>query len=383
MIEGDGIGPEVCEAVRTVIAATGAPIEWVIAEAGLGALEHHGDPLPNETLALLREHRVGIKGPTMTPTGEGHRSVNVRLREELGLFAGVRPVRTIAGVHHPLSALKRTVNLVVVRENLEDLYAGIEFTWGELSPSTQTEINVRHAITEGGAIALKVITPERTKQICIFAFRYARQHGRKKVTCVHKANILKETDGLFLRIFQEVAGAYPDIEANDFLMDAAAMRLVRNPEQFDVLVCPNLYGDILSDLCAALVGGLGVVPGANIGADCALFEAVHGTAPDIAGQGKANPTALLLSAVMMLEHLYELDVHAHPIVGDQVGYGSIAKWLRSAIRHVVGGPYVTADIWRKGDDPDDVPASTMRMTQAITEHYRAVVDEEMDTGFGR
>ncbi len=347
MIEGDGIGPEVCEAVRTVLAATDAPIEWVMAEAGLGALERTGTPLPDATVALLKEHGVGIKGPTMTPTGEGHRSVNVRLREELGLFAGVRPVRTIEGVHHPLAGLDRKVDLVVIRENLEDLYVGFEHD-GRDHPQ-----HIAWGIPNDAKIALKVITPERTRNIVHFAFLYSRSHGRRKVTCVHKANILKQTDGMFLRIFREIAEMCPDIVADDFIVDAAAMRLVRNPEQFDVLVCPNLYGDILSDLCAALVGGLGVVPGANIGHKCALFEAVHGTAPDIAGQSKANPTALLLSACMMLDHLAETKV------ADRLERSIVEQIQFGASTPDIGGS-----------------STTMQVAEAIAHQYRVLAEHE-------
>ncbi|MEB3329337.1 MAG: isocitrate/isopropylmalate family dehydrogenase [Candidatus Sericytochromatia bacterium] len=282
VIPGDGIGPEITRAVVRVLEATGAPLAWDWREAGLCALAQAPNGLPAETLEAIRRHRVALKGPTATPSGSGHKSVNVTIRKALDLYANVRPVRTLPGVKTRYDH----VDLVIVRENIEDTYGGIE-----------------HRQSPEVVQCLKVITRPGSLAAARYAFELARTWGRKRVTCVHKANIHKLSDGLFLSCFQEVAAEYPDIQADDILVDNACMRLVTAPERFDVLLTPNLYGDILSDLAAGLVGGLGVAPAGNIGADVAVFEAVHGTAPDIAGQGLANPTALLLSGVQMLRYL--------------------------------------------------------------------------------
>jgi isocitrate dehydrogenase (NAD+) len=284
LIPGDGIGPEVAQAAREVVEATGVEIEWLVCEAGAGAIAAHGDPLPQETLDSIRQTRVALKGPVATPIGEGFRSVNVRLRQELDLYANFRPARTLPGV----KSRYENVDLIVVRENTEGLYCGHE-----------------HQIAPGVVESLRIVTEQASERIARFAFEIARRHGRRKVTIVHKANILKLGDGLFLRTARRVAADYPEIVCNDSIVDAAAMRLVLDPGQFDVLVMENLFGDIVSDLASGLVGGLGVAPSANVGLDAAVFEAVHGTAPDIAGQGKANPTALVLSAALMLRHLGE------------------------------------------------------------------------------
>ena len=284
LIPGDGIGPEVTEAVLRIIAVAGVSIEWVPFDAGMLALERHGTTLPIELLDSIRRTRVALKGPVTTPIGEGFTSVNVGLRKALSLFANVRPVWSIDGVPSRYS----DIDLVIVRENTEDLYSGLE-----------------HEVVPGVVESLKVISQDASMRIARFAFDYARRNGRKSITAVHKANIMKLGDGLFLKCVRAVARENVDIPYNERIVDAVCMQLVINPHQFDLLVLPNLYGDIVSDLCAGLVGGLGVVPGANLGEDVAVFEAVHGSAPDIAGKNLANPTALLLSALMMLRHIHE------------------------------------------------------------------------------
>jgi isocitrate dehydrogenase (NAD+) len=286
LIPGDGTGPELAKALETVITATGVPIEWDRQDAGLDVMAHYGTPLPEHVLASVRRNRVAIKGPITTPVGTGFRSVNVALRKELDLYACLRPAKSLVGVRSRFD----DIDLVVVRENTEDLYAGIE-----------------HMVGEDAAESIKIITRRGTERIVRFAFEYARRHGRRKVTAVHKANIMKCTDGLFLRVAGEVAAGYPDVEFEDRIVDNMCMQLVQKPELYDVLVLPNLYGDIVSDLCAGLIGGLGVAPGANIGEAAAVFEPVHGSAPRYAGQDKVNPTALLRSGVLMLDHLGEAE----------------------------------------------------------------------------
>ncbi len=282
LIRGDGIGPEVADAVLSVLEAAGAPLEFEEAVVGRAAEESGGDPLPPAVIESIRKNRVALKGPVGTPIGKGFASVNVALRKTLDLYANLRPVRNLPAVPSRFE----NVDLVVVRENTEDLYSGLE-----------------HTVVPGVVESLKIITEVASTRIARFAFEYARREGRRRVTAVHKANIMKLSDGLFLDCFRKVATEYPDIVADDRIVDATCMRLVMNPEIFDVLLLENLYGDIVSDLAAGLVGGLGLVPGANLGKEAAIFEAVHGTAPDIAGTGKANPTALLMSAVLMLRHL--------------------------------------------------------------------------------
>lgn len=286
LIPGDGIGPEVATAARRVIDASGVKIDWHICQAGEAQMSIHGTPLPQETLDSVAADKVALKGPITTPVGSGFRSVNVALRKHFDLFANVRPVRSLPGVKTRYD----NVNLVVVRENTEDLYAGIE-----------------HMIGDYAAESIKLITRKGSERIARYAFDYAVKNGRKKVTAIHKANIMKCTDGLFLNTVRDVAISYPDIEFTDEIVDAACMHIVQRPEEYDVLVLPNLYGDIMSDLCAGLTGGIGLAPSANIGANCAIFEAVHGSAPKHAGKNDANPTALILSAVMMLRHLGEFD----------------------------------------------------------------------------
>ncbi|MCL5780165.1 MAG: isocitrate/isopropylmalate dehydrogenase family protein [Bacillota bacterium] len=284
LIPGDGIGPEITEAARRVIEATGVDIQWEIAEAGADMISRYGKPLPDHVLDSIRKNKVALKGPITTPVGKGFRSVNVTLRQELDLYANLRPARTIPNI----PSRYQGVDLLVVRENTEDLYAGVE-----------------HRVGKDAAESIKIITREASERIARFAFETARRQGRKKVTAVHKANIMKLSDGLFLESVRSVAEHYPEIAYEEVIVDAMCMKLVQEPEKYDVLVLPNLYGDIVSDLCAGLVGGLGVAPGANIGLACAVFEAVHGSAPQIAGQNLANPLAIILSGVMMLRHLGE------------------------------------------------------------------------------
>ena len=282
MLNGDGIGPEVMDATRKVLEAAKAPLEFEYAEIGAEASARFNTNLPDSTVDAVLKSGLAIKGPTATGIGSGQQSANVALRKRLDLYASLRPVKSVPGV----KTRYEDVDLVVVRENTEDLYAGLE-----------------HIVVPGVVESLKIITEKASSRICRFAFEYAKKHGRKKVSAVHKANIMKLSDGLFLDCFRKAARDFPEIQAEEVIVDNLCMQLVRNPEKYDVMVMENLYGDIVSDLCAGLVGGLGVVPGANIGASTAVFEAVHGTAPDIAGKGLANPTALLLSSVMMLDFL--------------------------------------------------------------------------------
>jgi isocitrate dehydrogenase (NAD+) len=284
LIPGDGIGPEVSAAVVRIIEAAGVDIQWETHYAGAQALEKFGDTLPQELLESIKRNKLALKGPITTPVGKGFTSVNVGLRKALDLYANLRPVRALPNVPSRYPEL----DLVVVRENTEDLYSGIE-----------------HVVVPGVVESIKIITEKASTRIARFAFEYARRENRKKVTAVHKANIMKLSDGLFLDCFRNVSKDYPEIEADDKIVDNACMQLVMRPEQFDIMLLENLYGDIVSDLCAGLIGGLGLVPGANIGELGAVFEAVHGSAPDIAGQGIANPTALLQSGILMLRHIGE------------------------------------------------------------------------------
>jgi isocitrate dehydrogenase (NAD+) len=284
LIHGDGIGPEITSAVVKIVETAGLNVEWESHLAGAYAIEKHGSPLPNELLDSIARNKVALKGPLTTPVGSGFTSVNVGLRQALELFANLRPVWNIPAV----PSRYEHVDLVIVRENTEDLYSGLE-----------------HEVVPGVIESLKIITLEASTRIARFAFEYARRHGRKRVTAVHKANIMKMGDGLFLKCVQRVAADYPDITQDDRIVDAACMHLVMKPEQFDMLLLPNLYGDIVSDLCAGLVGGLGVVPAANLGTEVGVFEAVHGSAPDLAGQNVVNPMAMLLSALLMLRHIGE------------------------------------------------------------------------------
>ena len=282
LIAGDGIGPEVTAATQKIVHAADARIDWVEGHAGLSAVERFGDPLPAVTLDLIRRHRVALKGPCTTPVGKGYRSINVRLRKELDLYASVRPVQTLPGVKVPY----RDVDLVVVRENSEGLYSGLE-----------------HYVVPGVVESLRIITRAAAERIVRFAFELARQRGRRRVTFCHKADVLPLSDGMFLATAEAVAADYPFLEFEQLHVDALCLQLALDPTRFDVLVMENLFGDVLSDLCAGLVGGLGLVPGANLGTRYAIFEAVHGSAPDIAGKGVANPIALLRSAALLLEHI--------------------------------------------------------------------------------
>jgi len=286
LIPGDGIGPEVAYAAKEVVDATGVKINWEVVEAGEAVMKEYGTPLPEYVLESIRRNKVALKGPITTPVGTGFRSVNVALRKELDLYANLRPCTSFKGVKTHYEDVP--IDLVIVRENTEDLYAGVE-----------------HVVGKHAAESIKIITREASERIARFAFEYAVKEGRKKVTAVHKANIMKLTDGLFLECAQKVAQDYPQIEFDNMIVDAMSMKLVQSPENYDVMVMPNLYGDILSDLCAGLIGGLGIAPGANIGDDAAVFEPIHGSAPKRAGLNMANPTATILSAALMLKHLGE------------------------------------------------------------------------------
>ena len=328
LIPGDGIGPEVTSAAREIISAAGVEIAWEVAETRPAVGRHQGESLSDQLVETVRRNRVALKGPIATPIAEGPPSINVGLRQALELYANLRPVRNVPGVK---SRYDR-VDLVIVRENTEDLYAGLE-----------------HTVVPGVVESLKIITEKASTRIAQFAFRYAREHGRKKVTAVHKANIMKLSDGLFLTCARRVAAEYPDVRYEEKIVDNACMQLVLDPGQFDVLLLPNLYGDVISDLAAGLVGGLGVVPSANLGERAAVFEAVHGTAPDIAGQGIANPTAVLLSGAMMLEHLGEPEAarrireavfrvyrEARSLTRDVGGSASTAEFTRAVIAALPG-----------------------------------------------
>ena len=299
LLPGDGIGPEVANATVRVLEAAGAEIEWERHIAGAEALEKYGNPLPPEVLESIRRNCVALKGPITTQVGKGFKSINVQLRQELDLYANLRPSRSLPSIPSRFEG----VDLIVVRENTEDLYAGLE-----------------HTVVPGVVESIKIITEKASLRIARFAFEYARRHHRKRVTAVHKANIMKLSDGLFLDCFRRVASEYPEIQADDRIVDNMCMQLVMSPEKWDVLLMENLYGDIVSDLCAGLVGGLGVVPGGNIGLDVAVFEAVHGSAPDIAGKDLANPLALIRSGIMMLYHLHKDEV---------------AERVRAALREVI------------------------------------------------
>ena len=342
LIPGDGTGPELTEATRRVLEATGVSFAWDVREAGLDVMEAAGTPLPQDTLESIRRNGVALKGPITTPIGTGFRSVNVALRHELGLYACVRPCKSYAGVR----SRYEDVDLVVVRENTEDLYAGIEFESGTDDARAVIDfLNARQPkqISQSSGISIKPLSPEGSERIIRFGFDYAKANERRRVSCITKANIMKHTDGLFLAVFREVAKEYPEIEAWETLVDALCMGLVQRPEEFDVLVLPNLYGDIISDLTAGLVGGLGVAPGANIGTEAAVFEATHGSAPKYKGQNRVNPTAMILSGKLMLEHIGERDA---------------AERLEQAVAAVIAeGKHVTYDLKPTRDDPTAVGTS--------------------------
>ncbi|MBN1643863.1 MAG: isocitrate/isopropylmalate dehydrogenase family protein [Dehalococcoidales bacterium] len=306
LIPGDGVGPEVTEAARRVLEATGVKLNWDIVEVGTSAMQKYGTPLPAPVVESIKKNKVALKGPVTTPVGSGFRSVNVALRKELELYVCLRPCKTYSGV----PSRYQNVDLIVVRENLEDLYAGVEFERGTLEAAGLIKYVAeakRGVIRPDSGISIKPISEFRSKRIVKFAFEYARTYGRRKVTAVHKANIMKFSDGLFLTCAREVAREYSDIEFEDRIVDNMTMQLVQKPHQFDVIVAPNLYGDILSDLCAGLIGGLGVAPGANLSDEMAVFEPTHGSAPKYAGMNKVNPMAMMLSGVLMLRHLGEKD----------------------------------------------------------------------------
>jgi isocitrate dehydrogenase (NAD+) len=353
VIPGDGIGPEIMDATVRVLEATGVAFDWEYREAGVDAAEKYGSVLPEEVLESIRRNKVAIKGPITTPRGGGFRSVNVALRKMLDLYACLRPAKSYPGVR----SRYQNIDLVVVRENHEDLYAGVEFEKGD--PAIQkigelTEAAGMGRIREDAGLSLKIISEYGTRRVARFAFEYARQYGRKKVTAIAKDNILKFTDGLFFATARKVAEDYSDIEYQEMLVDNMSMQLVQKPENYDVLLLPNLYGDVLSDLCAGLVGGLGVAPGANLGDEIALFEPVHGSAPKYAGQNKVNPMALMLSGVMMLRHL---------------GETAAAGRMESAIAAVIAeGKSVTYDMKPSPDDPTAV--GTSQVADAVIEKIR-------------
>jgi len=344
LIRGDGTGPELVAAAKRVLEATGVKFNWDIQDAGVDVMEREGTPLPPHVLKSIRHNKVALKGPITTPIGTGFRSVNVALRKELDLYACLRPCKYYPGIRSKY----QDVDLVVVRENTEDLYAGVEFDVGTV-PAVEIIEMAEGKIRQDSAISIKPISITGTRRIVRFAFDYARENNRKKVTAVAKANIMKFTDGLFFRVASEVAKNYPDIEYQEVLVDNMCMQLVQKPELYDVLVLPNLYGDILSDLCAGLVGGLGVAPGANIGDEAALFEPTHGSAPRYKGQNKVNPTALILSGMLMLRYLKETEA---------------ADRLERAVAAVIAeGKDVTYDM--KPDRNDPTAVGTSEMADAI------------------
>jgi isocitrate dehydrogenase (NAD+) len=350
LIPGDGVGPELSEATRRVLEGTGVEFEWDVQDAGTDVMDRYGTPLPEHVLESIRANGVAIKGPITTPVGTGFRSVNVALRKELDLYACLRPCRWYKGVR----SRYENVDVVIVRENHEDLYAGIEFEQGTDEAARLIEFIEQQTgkrIREDSGISIKPISVTGSRRIVNFAFEYAERNGRKKVTAVHKANIMKFTDGLFLEVAREVAKEHPEIEFEDRIVDNCSMQLVQRPEEYDVLVLPNLYGDIVSDLCAGLVGGLGVAPGANIGDSAAVFEATHGSAPKYKGQNKVNPMAMMLSGVMMLRHIGEKDA------GDR---------LEAAVATVIAeGRNVTYDMKPSRDDPTAV--GTSQVADAVIE----------------
>jgi len=360
LIPGDGIGPEITEAMQSVIEASGVDINWDIQHAGEYALETTGELLPEAVLESIKRNKVALKGPLTTPIGHGFRSLNVTLRKELDLYSNIRPAQSF----HGTGARYDGVDIVLFRENTEDLYAGIEFEMGSEGVKRIAEVVESlgaGTIREDAGLSLKPISIMGTRRIMKRAMDYAVANGRKKVTIIHKANIMKHTDGLFLRVCREVAAEYaetaPEIEIDDLIVDFACTRLVTNPERFDVLVCPNLFGDIVSDLCAGLVGGLGLAPGANIGKDTALFEPVHGSAPSYAGQNLSNPTAIILSAVMMLRHL-----------GEQCAAERVHKAIAEVIEE---GKVLTYDLMRMRDGTTDGSSGTKEYAAAIVEKLSA------------
>jgi isocitrate dehydrogenase (NAD+) len=347
LIPGDGVGPEVVDAARKCIEGTGIKIQWEKVDAGADIMDKYGTPLPDKVIDSIKKNRVALKGPVTTPVGTGFRSVNVALRQKLDLYACLRPCKWYPGVRSRYEG----IDLVVIRENTEDVYSGIEFEegkseTGELINFIQSSRNVK--ISDDSGISIKPISRRASERIIRFAFEYARKNNRKKVTGIHKANIMKYSDGIFVRVFHEVAREYPDIQSEDKIVDNMCMQLVQKPALYDVLVLPNLYGDIISDLCAGLVGGLGVAPGANIGEETAIFEATHGSAPKYKGKDKVNPTAMILSGVLMLKHL---------------GEEERAERLENAVARVIAkGETVTYDLGGT--------AKTSQMAKAIIKNLK-------------
>mgnify|MGYP000971977137 CR=1 FL=1 len=325
LIPGDGIGPEVIKAATTVIEAAGVKISWDEKPIGQSAMAKYNNPLPEDTISSIKTNRIALKGPSTTEVGKGFRSANVSLRQRLNLYANIRPIKTIEGANTKY----KDIDLIIFRENTEDLYMGVE-----------------HMVGKDAAESIKIITRDASERIASMAFNYALKENRKKVTCGHKANIMKLSDGLFLSSVKNIASKYPDIEYEEVIMESLFMKMVMNPEKFDVIVLPNLYGDLLAEMCAGLVGGLGLVPGVNIGVEAAVFEPTHGTAPDIAGQGIANPTAAILCGVMLLEHIGEKEA---------------ADRIYNSVRHIIKeGKYVTRDLGGS--------YSTMDMTKAVIDN---------------
>jgi len=348
LIPGDGVGPEITEATTRALETTGVAIKWEVHHIGEAALKKYGTPLPQEVLNSIKRNKVALKGPVTTPIGTGFRSVNVALRQELDLYACLRPCKSYAGIKSRYD----NIDIVVVRENTEDLYAGIEFKKGAEDTKELIEFideKVQKRIRPDSGISIKPISERASRGIVTFAFEHARAHGRKKVTCAHKANIMKFTDGLFLSTAQKVAESYPDIAFDDAIVDNLCMQLVTKPERYDIIVLPNLYGDIVSELCAGLVGGIGVVPSANIGDRVAVFEPAHGSAPKYAGMNKVNPMAMMLSAAMMLRHIGEVKA---------------ANSLESAIAQTISeGVTLTYDL--KSDPSDTSIATTSAVADAV------------------
>jgi len=350
LIPGDGVGPEITEATRRVLEATGVKFSWELAYAGAEVMAKEGTPLPDSVLASIKKNKVALKGPVTTPIGTGFRSVNVALRKALDLYACVRPCKSYPGA----PTLHKDVDIVIVRENTEDLYAGVEYEKG--TPEALALIDFinqqkNNAVRKDSGISIKMITEFNTRRIVKFAFEYARKYGRKKVTATHKANIMKFSDGLFLSVAREVAKDYPDIQFQDALVDNLCMQLVRRPQEYDVIVAPNLYGDIISDLCAGLVGGLGLAPGANIGEGIALFEPTHGSAPKYTGQNKVNPMAMMLSGVLLLRY-----------IGEAQAADRLEKVIALMIKE---GKNVTYDMKERRDDPSAV--GTSQVADAVIE----------------
>ncbi len=358
LIPGDGVGPEIAAVVRTCMTALGADIEWDIQDAGAAMIEKENTPLPDRVLDSIRKNRIALKGPVETPVGKGFRSVNVRLRQDLDLFACVRPCKYYEGIHSRITA-PEAIDLVIVRENTEDLYAGIEFmnTCGEEAPFLKF-LKEQQGIVLGcdTGISIKPISISGSERIVTFAFEYAKKNGRKKVTAIDKANIMKFSDGLFMQAAEDISHKYPEFAYEHKLVDNMCMQLVQYPEKYDVLVLPNLYGDIISDLAAGIIGGLGVAPGANMGDDVAVFEATHGSAPDIAGQNKVNPTGILLSTVLMLRYM-ELT-------------GAADRLEQSIAAVIKEGRHVTADLKPAGSP--EPPVGTREMGNAIVEKINAL-----------